>query len=72
MRHLVKIHKDYSEIELWKGVDIADIVVRDEDGRFADLLRERGYLSDDFSPSEVVTYYLDIRAPPKAAENVSL
>lgn len=65
IRHYVKGHRDYADLERWVGRETADITYSDTTGAFTALLADKGYLdlwnADDIAQARP-QYFVEVKA----------
>ncbi|GES62023.1 chaperone protein htpG [Aspergillus terreus] len=62
IRHYVRVHEEYADLEPWHGRETADMLYADRDGIFTALLIDKGYLRADTWAGRRPTYYLEVKA----------
>lgn len=64
IRHLVRVHPDYEDLEQWLGRETADFTYNDANGDLTTLLIDRGYLGREEWHAERPKYYIEVKATP--------
>jgi hypothetical protein len=64
IRRHVTVHKDYHDLEPWKGAETADITYADKEGELSKLLVENGYLERIWIGAKP-KYYLEVKTTTK-------
>jgi hypothetical protein len=68
MRNYVKVHHDYTDMELRSAPEISDIIYTDTMGVLTKHLIERGYLSRDDWSEERPKYLIEVKTTTMSCE----